>query len=49
MSLEVTCLAECTWEKLTTSQARDVVDPLFALKFWTDADEGRREVAKYVR
>ena len=29
-------------------QARDAVDPLFTLKFWTDPEGGRREVEEYV-
>ena len=29
-------------------QARDAVDPLFILKFWTVPEGGRREVEEYV-
>lgn len=34
--------------KLTPSQARDAVDPLSALRFWSDQQEGHREVENYV-
>lgn len=53
MSLEVS--TACIFQTSTLCllipcdiQARDAVDPLSALRFWTDAAEGRREVQNYI-
>ena len=35
-------------KQLTAIQARDAVDPLSALRFWSDEQEGHREVENYV-
>lgn len=37
------------WGILMSLEARDAIDPLFTLKFWTDPESGRREVKQYVQ
>jgi hypothetical protein len=49
MSIEV--IINCSYPSpayLTLKQARDAVDPLSALRFWSDEEEGNREVENYV-
>jgi hypothetical protein len=49
MSLEV--ILNCSYlssAHLMLKQARDAVDPLSALRFWSDEQEGNREVENYV-
>lgn len=37
-----------TGTKFNIDKARDAVDPLSTMKFWTDPVQGRREVEQYV-
>ncbi|MCJ1478391.1 hypothetical protein MMC13_007071 [Lambiella insularis] len=37
------------WSIFLSLEARDAVDPLFTLRFWTDPEGGKREVTEYIR